>query len=88
MNTLKTLTLALMLIICSVTGLRAEEISLRQFANEFFTSLQAKDDEKFGQLVRHPNLSLATKLKLGVLPRFIDDSRVQTSGRYGYRARL
>ncbi len=56
MNTFKTITLALMLIIFSVTGLRAEEISLEQFAKEFVTVIQAKDVDKIKQLLRdNPN---------------------------------
>jgi tetratricopeptide (TPR) repeat protein len=56
MYTLKTITLALMLIIFSVAGLRAAEISVEQFETEFFTALQAKNFEKIGQLlINNPN---------------------------------
>jgi tetratricopeptide (TPR) repeat protein len=56
MNTFKTITLALLLVILSVTGLRAEEISLKQFADEFVTAMQARDVDKIRQLlVANPN---------------------------------
>ncbi len=68
MNTLKTLTLALMLIIFSVTGLRAEEMSLEPFANDFFTALQAQDYEKIGQLfIDNPNTAKALQQSLTIL---------------------
>jgi len=43
MHTLKTLTLALLLVIFSVTGLRAEEISLEQLIQLNQEGLQARD---------------------------------------------
>ncbi len=51
MHTLKTLTLALLLVIFSVTGLRAEEISLMQFWNEFLPALEVQDTSKINQLI-------------------------------------
>jgi len=68
MNTFKTITLALMLIIFSVTGLRAEEMSLKPFTNEFFTALQAQDGEKIWQLlIDSPNTAKLFQQRLTIL---------------------
>jgi hypothetical protein len=56
MHTLKTITLALMLIIFSVSGLRAEEISLEQFRDEFVAARKVGDGSKLSQLfIDNPN---------------------------------
>jgi len=65
MHTLKTITLALMLIIFSVAGLRAEEISLEQFIAEFLTATQSQDAAKIEQLfMNNPNTARLFQQKL------------------------
>ncbi|MEK8019150.1 MAG: CHAT domain-containing tetratricopeptide repeat protein [Candidatus Parabeggiatoa sp.] len=65
MHTLKTITLALLLMIFSVVGLRAEEISFEQFAQEFLTAIQAQNFEKAGQLlIDNPNTAMAFQQRL------------------------
>jgi len=51
-----TFILTLTFIIFSVTGLWAEEISLEQFGDEFFTAIQAEGTDKMNQLlINNPN---------------------------------
>ena len=86
MNTLKTMTLALLLVLISVAGLRAEEVSLEQFADEFFTAMQAQDADKIVELlINHRNIleqfqEMLTRAGEDELAEFVGELRQALSG--------